>query len=118
VNPAGCLVCTVPASCPVTSCPISTIGTSTVEDATCPFFPGTSVPFKGAQVTVTTDSTCQISGYLAAGVAPLGNWRMLSTYDYLGDFPGLGGLCTGAQLPTGALRIVFNCPDCQFVIGP
>jgi hypothetical protein len=46
----------------------------------------------------------------------LGTWTQLSDGELLAEMPDLGGVCTGLLLPTNAIRIVWSCPDCQFVV--
>jgi hypothetical protein len=69
-----------------------------------------------AAVRIVTETTCDLVVSLdAPDGAPLGSFR---PYDIepVAHFPGLGGICTMGELPTDALRYIFNCPDCQFVI--
>ena len=94
------------------------INSATVEQATCAFFPGTTIPFTGAQLTITSRlSTCGYEAALAGSGNVLGRWRELTAIGLVGEMPGFGGACTGyVGLPTGQRRFVWNCPTCQFVL--
>ena len=51
---------------------------------------------------------------MAAGVADVGRFFVFDNGEMYGEFPGFGGGCTGVPLPTGAFRVSWHCPDCQF----
>jgi hypothetical protein len=47
----------------------------------------------------------------------LGTWTQLADGELIGHMPALGGVCTGLYLPTDAVRLVWSCPACQFVVS-
>jgi len=122
VTPDDCLLCRErpTASCPGERCSFDAF-VATVEDATdgCALYPGTALAWRGARVQVTaTARLCSYSIWFETAPALPGVYRQLEDGTYLGQFLPFGGTCTGVQAPTGALRIIFSCPACQFVLGP
>lgn len=110
----------VEADCRADHCdlPPQTI-TVQVEATTCDVFPGTTRPFDGTRITLSPQSstlTCRYSMVQAAGVDVLGELYEYDSHSFLADIPGFGGYCTGVWLPTGAGRVLFSCPSCQFVL--
>ena len=113
----GCLECTIPQShgCTGIGC-FNPSGTATVESATCAnpvVAPPT--PFVNTSLTFGPLGDCRSEVAIAAG-APIGEITQLSTGDIIGDFPSMGGLCTGRILPTNLTRMLINCPSCQFTV--
>jgi len=50
-----------------------------------------------------------------------GTWGTITFYGYndvSANLPALGGLCVGAQLPTGAIRFSVGCSDCMLSVRP
>jgi hypothetical protein len=89
-----------------------------VEDTTCLTFPGTGVPFQNLELElnrVQTRSQCVFE--LSGAGRELGTVYQYDSYPYafFAEIPGLGGWCSGIDLPTGARRVLFSCPSCQFV---
>ncbi len=109
----GCLLCGPPAiaRCAKSACTPAVLSFREVEDSTCPGFPEI-----GARITITTASNCWSMVYRSAGADYLGTWVELSSGEFLGTMPGLGGTCVGQWLPTGAMRVAWSCPLCQFVV--
>jgi hypothetical protein len=114
---AGCVDCTIPVTqaCAGSTC-VNPTGTAVVESATCANPVVTPpVPFANTGLTFAPQGACLSRVGIEAG-APIGELTQLTTGDFLGDFPAMGGVCTGQMLPTNALRILVNCPGCQFVV--
>jgi hypothetical protein len=61
---------------------------------------------------------CSYAIRLEGATSLPGIYRQQADGTYVGQFLPFGGTCTGVQAPTGALRIIFSCPLCQFVLGP
>ena len=118
---SDCLVCDQqPQSCPGQRCSFDAF-VSTVEDTTdgCALYPGTALAWRGARVQVMpTARVCSYSIWFEGAMSLPGTYRQQEDGTYVGRFPLFGGTCTGIQAPTGALRIIFSCPACQFVLGP
>jgi hypothetical protein len=114
---AGCLQCTVPLgkSCVGSGC-FNPSGPATVESSTCsnPVV-APPAPFTGTSLTFHPLGACRSEVVITNG-PPIGTTVQLSTMEWIGDFPPLGGACTGEWLLTNAGRVVWNCPTCQFVI--
>lgn len=122
VTPSECLSCEAPpaAVCPGERCSFDAF-VSTVEDATdgCVLYPGSVLAWRGARVEVmATARFCSYAIRLEGAPSLPGIYRQLEDGSYVGQFLPFGGTCTGVQAPTGALRIIFSCPLCQFVLGP
>jgi hypothetical protein len=111
----GCVTCAPPGaeSCRRTGCTAGVTGFIEVEQSTCPGFPET-----GARVTVETATDCGSTAHRSAGAEQLGDWFALQDGTLFGNMPGLGGPCVAHELPTGAVRTVWSCPLCQFVLRP
>ncbi len=121
LTPSECLLCEAqPASCPGERCSFDAF-VSTVEDATdgCVLYPGSALAWRGARVEVMpTARFCSYAIRLEGATSLPGIYRQQADGTYVGQFLPFGGTCTGVQAPTGALRIIFSCPLCQFVLGP
>lgn len=108
------------AACRADHCDLpSQTTTVQVEATTCDVFPGTTRPFDGTRITLSPQSstlTCRYTMVQAAGVDVLGELYEYDSHSFLADIPGFGGYCTGVWLPTGAARVLFSCPSCQFVL--
>ena len=121
LTPSECLLCEAqPASCPGERCSFDAF-VSTVEDATdgCVLYPGSALAWRGARVEVMpTARFCSYAIRLVGATSLPGIYRQQADGTYVGQFLPFGGTCTGVQAPTGALRIIFSCPLCQFVLGP
>jgi hypothetical protein len=116
----GCLFCGTTVACPAAqACLPGAVVTASVEAASCPTFPGTTEPFAGAQVTLTRSSPteCDYTAHEVRGVDPLGRFYQLDDGSWTAFIEGFGGTCTGVMAPTNALRIIFSCPACRFVLG-
>ena len=106
-------------ACPLTTnCggPSTSITASVESGASCTTWPGTNIPFTEVTLMRTASAQCR---YLASGVdggQSLGEVWRLNDGEYLANFPGLGGWCTGRSAFTGVPRGIFNCPACQFVL--
>lgn len=101
----GCLTCAATGtSCRDRFC-VANTRMATIESSSCGL-----VGF----VTISGGAGCRYSAGGDAGV--VGTFEELQGGEFLGEFPSLGGTCTGAMLPTGAERWVFNCPGCQLVV--
>jgi hypothetical protein len=114
----GCLTCGATSQCP-TICANATTYTATVEfeSGGCSTWPGTSIPFTSLTFARSDPVRCCYSVYQTAGAQMLGELcRLDNVFDYIANFPGLGGWCTGRSAVTGAPRSIINCPACQFVV--
>ena len=91
------------------------MSTANVEaSSSCTTWPGTSIPFTDVTIMRTASFQCR---YLVSGAGQsLGELWRLNDIEYLAYFPGFGGWCTGRSAFTGAVRSIFNCPACQFVL--
>jgi hypothetical protein len=119
-EPGACLRCEAVTSCPATNgCIPGSVVTTMVEAATCPFFPGTMLPFTQVGVTFEHEATdqCSYRGHLAHGGDDFGEVFQLDKGTWYAVIPGFGGVCTGVFASTNALRLIFSCPNCQFVLG-
>jgi hypothetical protein len=87
-----------------------------VGEATCPTLPGSSSSFAGTWLKLELGCSGGTDARLADGRL-LGHWVWLSWDVRLGQFPALGGTCTGNYLPSAGIVWVWNCPDCQFTIS-
>jgi hypothetical protein len=108
------------AQCPIASCLLpNEVVQGTIEQSTCGSVPGWPVPFDGSRITlaIAHGPTCGYEAHLEASPTELGSFQVLQDQTLLGQFPLLGGVCTGLQAPTNALRFVFSCPRCQLVLG-
>jgi hypothetical protein len=106
--------------CPTASCLFpNEIVQGTIEQSTCGAVPGWPVAFDGSRITVTVahGATCAYQAHLEASPTELGSFEVLQDQALFGRFPLLGGTCTGVQAPTNAIRLVWSCPLCQFVLG-
>ena len=106
-------------SCNAQACfPQMQVSTAMIEENTCGTVAGWPITFMGSRITVTLGGTaCTFNGKLEAGVTTLGDWIQLMDGSLFGEFPLLGGPCRGQSAPTGAIRFIFSCPKCQFVLG-
>ena len=116
---AGCLNCVVPLSGVCVGLDggcANPGGTAIVESSTCanPIV-APPTPFTGTQLAFAPVGDCG-SEVSVSGGAPIGQVVELSTTELIGDFPSMGGACTGQILPTNAQRFLLNCPSCQFVV--
>ncbi len=121
---AGCLSCVIPpgATCEpdsgpdAGSCDIPS-GVGTVESSTCanPVV-APPIPFTGTALVFQPRAICR-SDVTIQNDGPLGSVVALSSGAFIADFPPLGGACTGELLPTNVLRLLWNCPRCQFVVS-
>jgi hypothetical protein len=115
-----CLRCPPTASCLPPSCTAAFNLTFRVEDIACDGPPPLAV---GDQLS---------AGRRDAGCgAPWSFVRADGGEEYLGDVYSqstrgftsarielLGGLCLISEMPTGALRLLLDCPRCQVALGP
>lgn len=108
-NDGGCIHCdTLGTECRDSFCPNSGTRNATIESSNC------SPVAVSNQVMVTGGDGCTYRMLL--GQMDLGTFQQVGGGDFLASFPFLGGTCTGAILPTGAERWVFDCPSCEFVV--
>jgi hypothetical protein len=85
-----------------------------VEDSTCPGDPQSQATLA---LTMTGQSQeCVVSVQNTDTSNAVGTWTELSQGVFLGEMPSLGGACLGQMLATNAIRIVWSCPACQFVV--
>lgn len=114
---SGCFVCDNGApACNATMCgPASASARVEMTTHGCDSYPGMTSPFDGQELLTKPLGGCATALQLVNG-PDMGSFQELTDHELLADFAALGGRCTGSYLPTGALRMVFNCPACQFVI--
>lgn len=111
---AGCIDCLGPGMiCASSACfpDRQTIGR--IEDTTC----SGSLLAGGASIVIEPLSNCEFQLSILGSGLVLGRYDQLSDGSYFASFPALGGLCRGIQAATGAVRILWSCPACQFVEG-
>lgn len=84
-----------------------------VEYASCNTWPqsGARVLWTELVVTDIQGPECSYAVHHPDGTR-LGTYHLLTNFEFLADFPELGGTCVGIGLPTGAIRMQFACPDC------
>lgn len=107
---AGCLACVAGGGggCPVTAFCLGSSGNAAVEQSTCAF-PTSNVSYVDLP-------SCRTDLSILGGPKIGTYYPLQGGSEYVATFPDLGGVCTGESLATGAQRIAFNCPKCQFVI--
>jgi hypothetical protein len=109
-NDAGlCLSCGGLSDCP-DQCGKASSGTLAINSVSC-------------RPAVDAGILSQVSGWVSTvpascnyDVAPLGTMSHLTSGNSLGNFPALGGTCTGKNLVTGVPRTQWFCPLCSFVM--
>jgi hypothetical protein len=124
LDPNSCLACDnlMPLPC-AAGCLISDTQAhpGRIEQAAtdCPTqFADTPDPLIGTMVTLEpTQQPCSFMLRHEGGTALLGTFRSVGLGQWLGDFPSMGGECTGIEAPTDAIRIIWSCRSCQFVLG-
>jgi hypothetical protein len=114
---SGCFVCDNGApACNASLCgPTGASARVEMNTHGCDSYPGTTGLFNGQELQVKLLGGCANQVALVNGPV-MGTFQELTDNELLADFAALGGRCTGGYLPTGALRVVFNCPACQFVV--
>jgi len=119
-SPSDCQRCDGAELCPETNCGIpSGSVVNRVEEATpgCALIPGTNRPFAGSPVRLfPTARPCSLGVELDNQfIGFMLRFKDQQAFASLQDF---GGTCTVTEAPTGAIRFIFSCPACQFVLGP
>ncbi len=116
-EPGHCLVCPRGAACIPPSCSGIDADFRVEEldcDGTPPLAPGAAVheaqPRRDA-------GECGGRLTLADG-GLLGRLYLQSARGLTVESPLLGGTCLAYELPTGAARLLLDCPRCQVVLGP
>jgi hypothetical protein len=109
-----------------TACPLTgttacgfpqTVGTATVESgATCTTWPQTGAPFADVSLMRGASADCSYLVDKPDGGESLGEIWKLEGGDYIANFPGFGGWCTGHSAFSGAPRGIVTCPLCSFVL--
>jgi hypothetical protein len=115
---AGCLDCVSPGTsiCIDGGACLNPLGVATVESSTCANPVVTPpAPFTGTSLTFQALADCRSEASISEG-PPIGGIVELSSGQFIGDFSPLGGACTGELLPTNVVRLLINCPTCQFVV--
>ena len=112
-----CLVCPRGASCIPPSCGGGLTFTYRVEQLACL---GDAPLQLGDAVREAMDGGCGVPFYLATdgGEVLLGNLYLQSARGLSANLPLLGGECLVSELPTGAPRLLLDCPRCQVALGP
>jgi hypothetical protein len=106
----GCIHCdTLGTECRDSFCTNAGTRNATIDSSNC------SAIAMGTAAVVSGGDGCNYSLTLANDRA-LGGFQEVGGGDFLATFDPLGGTCTGAILPTGAERWVFDCPTCEFVV--
>jgi len=120
IDASECAVCDGLRTCPGMRCGLM-MSRGRIEDVTtgCFNLPGTNTPFAGAEVNLfSTARPCSTGIELTGSPSFVGAFLEHPQGDIFAFFPALGGRCSGVQAPTGAIRFIFSCPACQFVVGP
>jgi hypothetical protein len=104
-----CLDCGGAVECAMASCTPATGCTFTVSGSGC-----TGLLDEGSVWTSSVQADCRNVISNDAG-AILGSWFDLPDGAKIGQFPRLGGSCTGHDLFTNLPRTQFYCPYCSFV---
>jgi hypothetical protein len=113
-----CLQCPPTASCIPPSCPASTrVTTFHVEDAQCR---GTSPLAPREEIIEGPSEACgmTLSRVVDGGTQRIGALFLQDARAITANVPLLGGRCNVLELPTGAERLLLDCPLCQVVLGP
>lgn len=118
-NLGDCIECEDTFACPQVRCGIAEQN-ATIEAATegCDVYPRTAALIPGAKARLFSTARPCSTALEIEGVGLVGTFIEYDDFRYVGHFPELGGTCTGVQAPTGAIRFIFSCPLCQFVVGP
>ncbi len=115
-----CQVCEGTQLCPGFNCEVPSGSlVNRVEEATpgCALIPGTSQPFAGSPISMfATARPCSFG--LQLDNRFIGFMLRFEGGGAFASLPDFGGSCTVTEAPTGALRFIFSCPACQFVLGP
>lgn len=115
-----CQLCEGQAVCPETRCRVPGGSlVNQVEEATsgCAQFPGTDHAFAGSPISMfATARPCSFG--LELDNRFIGFMLRFEGGEAFATIQELGGTCTVTEAPTGAIRFIFSCPACQFVLGP
>jgi hypothetical protein len=113
-----CLRCPPAQACIPPSCAAGFNYRFTVDDIACvgapPFETGARVRFEH------TDGGCGSILWLQtdAGEVDIGRLYGQSARGLSARSDVLGGTCLAAEMPTGAYRVLLDCPRCQVALGP
>lgn len=114
-----CLRCPPTTSCIPPSCGSGAGFSYTVTEVACTGVAPLSV---GARVhqRASSDGGCGVQLLLQtdAGEEPWGLLYLQSARGLSARIPSLGGTCLVSDLPTGAPRMLIDCPRCQVGLGP
>lgn len=114
-----CLRCPPPASCIPPSCGGGFNFTYSVVEAACtgasPFGPGDRI-----REATGNDGGCGVNLYLQTGGGEVhfGHLFLQSARGLSARIDALGGTCLVSDVPTGAPRLILDCPRCQVALGP
>jgi hypothetical protein len=109
VDGGRCLDCGGAVECAMASCTPATRCTFMVAGSGC-----TGLLDQGSTWTANLQADCRTVISNDAG-AILGSWFDLPDGAKIGQFPRLGGSCTGHDLFTNLPRTQFYCPYCSFI---
>lgn len=115
----SCLACDDGAAACVNFCAAANVNVPyQVEQTTCDFWPSSGLLVQGSHL-LSSDlrgPTCSSVFRHADTDLELGRYDLLQSFEYLANFPELGGTCTGVMLPTGLERLYFGCPRCSITL--
>jgi len=124
IGDGACLICPRGASCiPVDCFPGGGGFSFGVEDIACRDTPPLEVGARVVEFPTNPDGgvSCSRTLFLEdvdGGRTVLGTLYLQTARGLTVEAPLLGGTCLAYELPTGAYRLLLDCPRCQVALGP